>query len=108
MRGGLLPRVLQVVPTLLLVSVLVFLLQQLMPGDPALVMAGENGNDPVLIAQLHAQLGLDRPIVVQYARWLWAALHGRPRHLLAHARGDRLAGGAEAAGDAAALGAWPS
>ena len=76
MRGGLLPRVAQVLPTLLLVSLLVFLLQQLMPGDPALVMAGENGNDPVLITQLHAQLGLDRPLPVQYARWLWAALHG--------------------------------
>ena len=76
MRGGLLPRVLQIIPTLLLISVLVFSLQQLMPGDPALVMAGENGNDPVLIAQLHAQLGLDRPLPVQYLRWLWAAMHG--------------------------------
>lgn len=76
MRGGLLARVLQIVPTLLLISVLVFLLQQLMPGDPALVIAGENGNDPVLIAQLHAQLGLDQPLVVQYLHWLWGALHG--------------------------------
>ncbi len=76
MRGPFARRVLQVVPTLLLVSVLVFLLQQLMPGDPALVLAGEEHGDPVVLAQIRAELWLDRPLVVQYFHWLFNLLHG--------------------------------
>ncbi len=69
MRTGFMTRLGQVVPTLLLVSVLVFGLQQLMPGDPALVLAGEDRN-PVVVAQIRNQLWLDRPLVVQYLHWL--------------------------------------
>ena len=68
-------RLLQVVPTVVLVSILVFALQQLTPGDPALVIAGEE-RDPAVIAQIRSQLWLDRPIPVQYLHWAWNALHG--------------------------------
>ena len=53
-------RLLQLIPTLFLVSVLIFLLQQLLPGDPALVMAGEE-KDPVVIEQIRKQYRLDEP-----------------------------------------------
>ena len=76
MRSGLGTRVAQVVPTLVLVSILVFGLQQLMPGDPAVVMAGEERGDPQVLAQIRAELWLDRPIVVQYLHWIGGVLHG--------------------------------
>ena len=76
MNGRLRTRLLQLIPTLLLVSVLVFGLQQLMPGDPALVLAGEEGGNPQVLAQIRAELLLDRPLVVQYAHWLVGLLHG--------------------------------
>lgn len=68
-------RLLQVPPTVVLVSILVFALQQLTPGDPALVIAGEQ-RDPAVIAQIRTQLWLDRPIPIQYFHWAWRALHG--------------------------------
>ncbi|MFM1987277.1 MAG: hypothetical protein RJA99_234 [Pseudomonadota bacterium] len=68
-------RLLQLVPTLFLVSVLIFGLQQLLPGDPALVMAGEE-KDPAVIEQIRAQYHLDRPLPVQYAYWIGGVLRG--------------------------------
>jgi peptide/nickel transport system permease protein len=65
----------QIIPTLLLVSVMVFCLQQLMPGDPARVIAGEE-QDPQVIAQIRTELMLDKPIPVQYAHWFGKVLHG--------------------------------
>ncbi len=76
MSGRLRARLLQVVPTLLLVSMLVFGLQQLMPGDPALVLAGEEGASPQLLAQIRAELLLDRPLPVQYLHWLGGLVQG--------------------------------
>ncbi len=76
MRGHLGARLAQVIPTLLLVSVLVFCLQQLMPGDPAVVMAGDSA-DPQTVAQIRAELWLDRPLPAQYVHWLGNVLHGR-------------------------------
>jgi peptide/nickel transport system permease protein len=75
-RGHLGARLAQVIPTLLLVSVLVFCLQQLMPGDPAVVMAGDSA-DPQTVAQIRAELWLDRPLPAQYVHWLGNVLHGR-------------------------------
>jgi len=69
-------RIAQIVPTLLLVSVLVFGLQQLMPGDPALVLAGEDRGDPRVLAQIRAELWLDRPVPVQYLHWIGNVLQG--------------------------------
>jgi peptide/nickel transport system permease protein len=57
------------IPTLMLVSLAVFFLIRLIPGDPALVMLGE-GADPAAIAALHAELGLDKPVWVQFGTWL--------------------------------------
>ena len=68
-------RLAQLVPTLLLVSVLIFSLQQLLPGDPALAMAGEE-RDPAVLAQIRAQYRLDRPLYVQYVYWLGGVLSG--------------------------------
>jgi peptide/nickel transport system permease protein len=75
MRNQLGVRLAQVIPTLLLVSVLVFCLQQLMPGDPALVLAGEE-RDPAVLAQIRAELWLDRPLPVQYFHWIGHVLQG--------------------------------
>jgi peptide/nickel transport system permease protein len=68
-------RLLQLVPTLFLVSVLIFGLQQLLPGDPALVMAGEE-RDPAVIEQIRKQYRLDQPLPVQYFYWIKGVLAG--------------------------------
>jgi len=69
-------RLAQIVPTLILVSVLVFGLQQLMPGDPALVLAGEQSGDPAVVAQIRGELWLDRALPVQYFHWVGNVLQG--------------------------------
>ena len=68
-------RLAQIVPTLVLVSVIIFLLQQLLPGDPATVMAGEE-RDPEVIAQIRQQYRLDQPLPVQYVYWIKGVLTG--------------------------------
>src|SRR4051794_8534580 len=68
-------RILQLIPTLFFVSILIFSLQHLLPGDPALVMAGEE-RDPAVIAQIRAQYRLDQPIPVQYVYWVKGVLSG--------------------------------
>ena len=68
-------RILQLIPTLFFVSVLIFSLQQLLPGDPALIMAGED-RDPDVIEQIRKQYHLDQPIPVQYVYWIKGALSG--------------------------------
>src|SRR6476661_113722 len=68
-------RLLQLVPTLFFVSVIIFSLQQLLPGDPALVMAGEE-RDPEVIEQIRRQYRLDQPLPVQYLYWVKGVLAG--------------------------------
>jgi peptide/nickel transport system permease protein len=68
-------RLLQLVPTLFFVSLIIFSLQRLLPGDPALVMAGEE-KDPDVIEQIRRQYHLDQPLPVQYVYWLNDLLHG--------------------------------
>jgi peptide/nickel transport system permease protein len=68
-------RLLQLVPTLFFVSVIIFSLQQLLPGDPALVMAGEE-RDPAVIEQIRAQYRLDQPVPIQYVYWVKGVLSG--------------------------------
>ena len=68
-------RLASAVPTLLLVSMLVFGLQQLLPGDPARMLAGEE-QDPTVIAYLHQRLHLDEPLPVRYAWWAGGVLRG--------------------------------
>ena len=68
-------RVVQLIPTLFFVSVLIFSLQQLLPGDPALVMAGEE-KDPEVIDQIRRQYRLDQPLPIQYFYWIGGVLTG--------------------------------
>ena len=66
-------RLLQIIPTLIIVSMLIFGLQQLLPGDPALIMAGEE-RDPKVLAEIREQYKLDQPIPVQYIYWVKGVL----------------------------------
>src|SRR5437762_6504228 len=62
-------------PTLLLVSMLVFGLQKLLPGDPALALAGEERN-PEVIAYLRQKYRFNDPVPVQYAAWFKNLVQG--------------------------------
>ena len=75
MTTFLLRRLALVVPTLFFVSVLVFGLQQLLPGDPALALAGEE-RDPAVIAFLRQKYHLDEPLPVRYLLWAKGVLAG--------------------------------
>ena len=68
-------RIAQIVPTLVFVSMLIFGLQQLLPGDPAMVLAGEE-RDPDVIAHLRQKLHLDEPLPVRYVHWINGVVHG--------------------------------
>jgi peptide/nickel transport system permease protein len=68
-------RVLIAIPTLFIVSLLVFALQQILPGDPVLTMAGEE-RDPEVLAYLREKYRLDDPIPVRYFAWLGQVLQG--------------------------------
>jgi peptide/nickel transport system permease protein len=70
-------RLLQIVPVLILISIVSFSLTFVLPGDPALAILGEqNARDQRLYAQMRAQLGLDRPLPVQYVDWASHVLRG--------------------------------
>ncbi|MDQ6525076.1 ABC transporter permease [Nocardioides sp. LHD-245] len=64
-----------IVLTLVLATVITFGLQKLVPGDPALAIAGEDATAQ-RVAEIRADLGLDRPFVVQYLDWLRGAVTG--------------------------------
>ncbi len=68
-------RVIIAIPTVILISIFVFSLQHLLPGDPILVMAGEE-RDPELIAALREKYRLNDPIPIQYLAWAGNALQG--------------------------------
>ena len=68
-------RLLSTIPVLLIVSVLVFLMLRLTPGDPAAILAGDQATTEQ-IAQIRANLGLDRSIPAQYFIWLGHLLQG--------------------------------
>ena len=68
-------RLLVAIPTLLIVSVFVFTLQKLLPGDPALVLAGEE-RDPQVIEFIREKYRLNDPIIVQYGYWMGGVLTG--------------------------------
>ena len=73
-------RLLLYVPTLLLVTIIVFSLMRLIPGDPAyLRLIGTDGDAEFTqeqLADLQAQLGTDKPLVQQYAFWVWDMVRG--------------------------------
>ena len=68
-------RLLATVPVLLLVTLGVFLLIHLVPGDPVEVMLGES-QDPIAKETLRHDLGFDQPLYLQYASWLTRVAHG--------------------------------
>jgi peptide/nickel transport system permease protein len=68
-------RIATLIPTLIFVSMLIFGLQQLLPGDPALILAGEE-QDPAVVAHLRQTMHLDEPLPVRYAYWMAGVLRG--------------------------------
>ena len=75
MQTYILKRILLFVPTMFLVTVMVFLLMRLIPGDPALAyLVGDEGEGSFTqeqLAELRAELGTDRSLIVQYGTWIW-------------------------------------
>ncbi len=71
-----LKRLALVVPTFLGITLLVFTLIRLIPGDPVEAMSGERGMAPERYQRLIHEFGLDRPLPVQYGEYVWKALHG--------------------------------
>jgi len=64
-----------IIPVALLVCFLTFMIIHLVPGDPARVLLGEEAT-PETVAALRQQLGLDKPLLVQFGLWFWQLLHG--------------------------------
>ena len=75
MTAFLIRRIALIFPTLFFVSVLIFGLQQLLPGDPAMAMAGED-QDPAVISYLRQKYHLDEPLPVRYALWVEGVARG--------------------------------
>lgn len=68
-------RLLYAVPVMLVVSIIVFGILHIAPGDPATMLAGEDAR-PEDVAAIKAKYGLDQPLYVQYSVWLADVLHG--------------------------------
>jgi peptide/nickel transport system permease protein len=69
-------RLLALIPLLLIVSFCVFALVQLIPGDPAVQLAGGDNSTPERIEEVRQELNLDKPLVEQYWLWLKGAVQG--------------------------------
>jgi ABC-type dipeptide/oligopeptide/nickel transport system permease component len=69
-------RLLALIVLLFGISILVFLMLQLIPGSPVAALLGQSATDPAEVARLTAELGLNRPLPVQYWRWLEGVVHG--------------------------------
>ncbi len=77
MTTYILRRLAMMIPTLLGISIVVFLFIRLIPGDIVLILAGARSDiEPAQREVLRHNLGLDRPLVVQYVDWLWGVLRG--------------------------------
>jgi ABC-type dipeptide/oligopeptide/nickel transport system permease component len=63
-------RLLQALPTVLIVTILVFLMLHLTPSDPAEIFIGEAPSTPELLARVREDMGLNQPLHIQYLRWL--------------------------------------
>ncbi len=72
-------RVLTALPSLVGVVIVTFLLARALPGDPAAYYAGSSAT-PESIAQIRAQLGLDRSLIVQFGDYVWRLAHGDLGH----------------------------
>ena len=76
MLAFVLKRLALVVPTFLGITLLVFALIRLIPGDPVEALSGERGMTEERYQRLVHEFGLDRPLAVQYGEYVWRALHG--------------------------------
>jgi peptide/nickel transport system permease protein len=74
-------RAAQVIPVLILATLVVFLLLHLVPGDPAVTLAGENATE-AHIAEIRHIYGFDQPLLMQYLHWLANAAQGDLSHSL--------------------------
>src|ERR1700754_4664088 len=73
----LLSRFADLVVVLFGVSIVVFLMIRLIPGDAVAVMLGANTDiTPERVAELRGRLGLDQPLLVQYGQWIWGIFQG--------------------------------
>lgn len=79
MQRYIIRRVLQALLILVFLSITVFVLLRVSPGDPALLQQGINAT-PARIAQVHKELGLDKPLPVQYLDWVGSLLRGDLGH----------------------------
>jgi peptide/nickel transport system permease protein len=68
-------RLLYAIPTLIIVTIMVFSLVRVLPGNPALLMLGEEAT-PEMVAVLNKNLGLDRPLFEQYLSWITNVIQG--------------------------------
>jgi peptide/nickel transport system permease protein len=68
-------RIVTTIPVMGVVALFVFSLLYLTPGDPAVLIAGDQAS-PADIARIRATLGLDQPFLVQFGHWCWRILHG--------------------------------
>ena len=68
-------RILATIPVMVVVALFVFSLLHLSPGDPAAIIAGDTATADD-IARIRQKLGLDQPLYIQFATWVWALLHG--------------------------------
>lgn len=75
MRKYIVKRLISMIPAIFVVSVVIFMIIHLTPGDPAAVMLGDQA-DPEAIEALRQSLGLNDPLPVQYLRWVGDVLHG--------------------------------
>lgn len=73
---GILRKFLLVIPTLIGASIIAFGLIRLVPGDPILNRLGERGADPAVVAEMRAQVGLDKPLLEQYFIFVKNAVRG--------------------------------
>ena len=72
-------RTLLCLPVMLVVTVLVFLLMRVIPGDPALLILAGSGEGSVKqedLDNLRRELGTDRPLHIQYGTWIWGLVRG--------------------------------
>ncbi len=75
MPAYLLKRLAAILPTIFFVTIIIFGLQQLLPGDAAIILAGEN-QDPTVIAYLRQKMHLDESLPMRYAYWIGGVVHG--------------------------------
>lgn len=70
-----LSRLMATIPVVVIVALFIFLMLRLSPGDPAIIMAGDNATPAELVA-IRAQLGLDQPLILSFLRWAGHVVQG--------------------------------